>query len=86
MGTRAEAVAEKAIQQARRYLGKGVPVGEYLSDQLLLPLALAGGGAFRTLGLSPHARTNIDVIKAFLDVDFEIDETHESGCVVRVRR
>jgi len=33
-----------------------------------VPLALAGGGAFRTLSLSSHATTNIDVIRAFLGV------------------
>ncbi len=38
----AQAVAEQAVQQCRRYLTSGVPVGEYLTDQLLLPLALAG--------------------------------------------
>lgn len=81
----AEAVADQAAAQARRYLAKGVPVGEYLTDQLLIPLALAGGGAFRTAGLSRHAQTNIDVIRAFLDVDFEMDSTSR-GCVVRVRR
>ena len=83
---RAEDVADKAAQEARRYLSKGVPVGEYLTDQLLIPLALAGGGAFRTLGLSRHAQTNIEVIKAFLDVGFEIDRESPPGCVVRVRR
>jgi RNA 3'-terminal phosphate cyclase (ATP) len=82
----AEAVAESAAQQARRYLASGVAVGEYLTDQLLIPLALAGHGAFRTLGLSPHAKTNIEVIKAFLDVEFEVDRTCPPGCVVRVRR
>jgi RNA 3'-terminal phosphate cyclase (ATP) len=81
----AEAVADKVAQQARRYLSQGVPVGEYLTDQLLIPLALAGG-AFRTLGLSRHAQTNIQVIKAFLDVDFEIDRDSAPGCVVRARR
>jgi RNA 3'-terminal phosphate cyclase len=30
-----------------------------------VPLALAGGGAFRTTGLSSHSRTNLDVIRAF---------------------
>jgi RNA 3'-terminal phosphate cyclase (ATP) len=81
----AEAVAGQAIQQAQRYLAKGQPVGEHLTDQLLIPLALAGGGAFRTLGLSPHAQTNIEVIKAFLDVEFEVDRTAPPGCTVRVQ-
>lgn len=81
----AEAVAEKAVQQARRYLSKGAAVGEYLTDQLLIPMAMAGGGAFRSMGLSLHARTNIEVIKMFLDVSFAIDESDPSGCVVRVQ-
>ena len=83
---RAESVANKAVQGARRYLSKGAAVGEYLTDQLLIPLALAGGGAFRTLGLTRHAETNIEVIKTFLDVDFEIDRDSPPGCVVRVSR
>jgi RNA 3'-terminal phosphate cyclase (ATP) len=66
VGVRAEAVAERAVREARRYLAAGVPVGPHLADQLLLPLALAGGGAFRTVGLSSHSRTNLDVIRMFL--------------------
>ena len=46
-------------------------VGIYLADQLLLPCALAGGGGFMTLPLSPHAVTNIRVIEQFLDVRIE---------------
>ncbi len=81
---RAESIAAKAAGEAQGYLSKGVPVGEHLTDQLLIPLALAGGGAFRTLGLSRHAQTNIDVITAFLDVGFEINQESPPGCVVRV--
>jgi len=81
----AEIVADGVVQQARRYLSADVAVGEYLADQVLIPLALAGGGAFRTLELSRHAQTNIDVIRAFLDVEFELDRTSPPACVVRVR-
>ena len=66
VGTRAESVAEHAAKEARRYLAAGVPVGVHLADQLLVPLALAGGGSFRTIGLSSHSRTNLDVIRLFL--------------------
>jgi len=66
VGTRAESVAEHATKEARRYLAAGVPVGVHLADQLLVPLALAGGGSFRTIGLSSHSRTNLDVIRLFL--------------------
>ena len=46
----------------------GVPVGNLLADQLILPFALAGGGSFKTVPLSWHAQTNIEVVKEFLDI------------------
>jgi len=69
-GLRSEPVAEKAVKQARRYLGSEAAVGEYLADQLLM--AMAGGGSFTTPPLSRHATTNIEVIAKFLD-DVEIE-------------
>ncbi len=74
-GVAAEAVARKAVAEARRYLDAGAPVGEHLADQLLVPLALAGGGRFRTLPLSLHARTQMDVIGRFLDVPIRASES-----------
>ncbi len=67
-GKRAETVAMETVRQARRYLEAGVPAGLHLADQLLLPLALAGGGAFRTLAPSSHFETNAGVIEKFLAV------------------
>lgn len=66
-GVSAEAVAEQAVRQARRYIDADVPVGEHLADQLLLPLALAGSGVFRTMTPSRHTQTSIEVIHRFLD-------------------
>jgi RNA 3'-terminal phosphate cyclase (ATP) len=51
-GVTAERVADLAVREMRHYLAAGVPVGEHLADQLLLPMALAGSGSFRTLPLS----------------------------------
>src|SRR5204863_6078384 len=82
IGVRAEAVAEGAVQEARRYLAADVPVGRHLADQLLIPLALAGGGAFRTMPLSRHTTTNIEVIREFLEV--EIAVTPVSDGVVEI--
>lgn len=62
----AEHVAQRAAQQMRRYLDAGVPVGEHLADQLLLPLVLGAGGVFRTVEPSQHTRTNAAVIARFL--------------------
>jgi RNA 3'-terminal phosphate cyclase (ATP) len=80
---RAGAVAGHAVQQAQKYLGARVPVGPYLADQLLVPMALAGG-RFRTVGLTRHTRTNIDLIQQFLDVDITVEKLEGKACEVRV--
>ncbi len=82
---RAEGVAKQAVQEARALVEARVSVGAHLADQLLLPMALAGGGAFRTLPLSLHSQTNIRVIKRFLDVSVQADVDPASGqTLVRV--
>jgi RNA 3'-terminal phosphate cyclase (ATP) len=82
-GVPAEVVAENAVKEARRYLASEAAVGEYLADQLLVPMALAGGGAFTTGPLSRHAQTNIEVIKKFIDV--EISSTLVANRLWQVR-
>jgi RNA 3'-terminal phosphate cyclase (ATP) len=97
-GVRAEDVARDAATQFQRYLahgdlGRAVPVppafvpaavGEHLADQLLLPMALAGGGGFTTDALSLHTTTNIDTIRKFLDVPIETIERPGRRRLVRV--
>ena len=83
-GVPAESVAMQAVKEARQYLAAEVAVGEHLADQLLVPLALAGGGAFSTLPLSRHATTNIEVIKKFLAVAVAITPLDQRGCIVRL--
>ena len=76
-GVASERVASVAAQEVRDYLAApGAPaVGEHLADQLLIPLALAGGGAFSTVTPSRHTRTNAEVITRFLPgVRFELRE------------
>jgi RNA 3'-terminal phosphate cyclase (ATP) len=63
---RAETVADSAAEEALTYLSSGVPVGVHLADQLVLLLALAGGGSFRTLAPSRHTHTQFGVIEHFL--------------------
>jgi RNA 3'-terminal phosphate cyclase (ATP) len=67
-GLRAEAVARRACDEIAAFVAADVPVGEHLADQLLLPMAVAGGGRFRSGPLSLHATTNIATIGEFLDV------------------
>lgn len=81
----AEDVARRAARQAKAFLrSERAAVGEHLADQLLLPMALAGGGAFRTLRPSSHTETNARVVEAFLPVRIEMTED-DGSWVVRVR-
>lgn len=82
----AEAVADRAVKEARRYIAGKAPVGSHLADQLLLPLALAGGGAFRTLPLTRHARTNAEVIAEFLPVEVRTTGESDGTTVVEIAR
>lgn len=85
-GVPAEVVAEDVVRQARRWLEADVPVGEHLADQLLLPLALAGGGRFRTVAPSSHFDTNRHTITQFLDhVAIDVQPQGADACLVTVR-
>jgi RNA 3'-terminal phosphate cyclase (ATP) len=63
----------------QNYLGSEAVVGRQLADQLLLPMALAGGGTIHTSAPSNHVKTNIEVIEKFLPVRFEV-EPRLRGC------
>jgi RNA 3'-terminal phosphate cyclase (ATP) len=67
-GVPAERLVRELAREVRAYEGHGAPVGEHLADQLLLPLALAGGGRYLTGPLSLHATTNVETIRKFLEV------------------
>jgi RNA 3'-terminal phosphate cyclase (ATP) len=82
----AETVAGRAVRECRRYLDCDVPVGEHLADQLLLPLAVAGAGSFRTVALSRHATTHLELIRRFLEVDLAVEEDSPGTFAVRLSR
>ncbi len=82
-GVSAEQVGARLAGQVRTYLSGGAWVGEYLSDQLLLPMALAGGGSFTTHVISDHLASNARLIEKFLPVEFDW-QPHEGGWRVTV--
>jgi len=84
-GVRAEQVAAGAAESAERYLRADAPVGDCLADQLLLPMSLARGGSYQTLGLTRHSATNIEVIRKFLDVTVVTRETGPDSVFVEVK-
>ncbi|MFG0284936.1 MAG: RNA 3'-terminal phosphate cyclase [Phycisphaerales bacterium JB039] len=72
-GVSAEKVGGDTAEEVCAYLAGGAPVGPYLADQLMVPMALAGGGALRTGPLTSHASTNAAVIRRFLSADLRCE-------------
>ncbi|MCA9062419.1 MAG: RNA 3'-terminal phosphate cyclase [Planctomycetaceae bacterium] len=93
VGASAETVAREVVRFVRRYLAAEVPVGEFLADQLLLPLSLSAaqpaddglvrGGRFRTQPPSRHAMTHIDILQKLLPVSIHT-ETIDGTCSISV--
>lgn len=83
-GRPAEEVAESAVKAAQVWLEADVPVDEHLADQLLIPMALAGGGSFRTTRPSLHTTTNAAVIQRFLAVPIRSEQESELAWRVSV--
>jgi RNA 3'-terminal phosphate cyclase (ATP) len=73
-GRSAEEVAKEACHIAKTWLSADVPVDEHLADQLLIPMALAGGGSFRTVKPSLHSMTNAQVIERFLAIGIGFEQ------------
>jgi RNA 3'-terminal phosphate cyclase (ATP) len=72
-GISAERVAGNLCRQIKAYLQSRAPVGPHLADQLLLPLAIAGG-IFITAKPTQHTLTNMETINAFLPGCLDMEE------------
>jgi RNA 3'-terminal phosphate cyclase (ATP) len=81
-GLTAEKVARRTCGEVKRALRTDAPVGMHLADQLLIPLALAGGGTFRTVEPTLHTRTQLELIPRFLGVRLACEP--EGGGTFRV--
>jgi len=83
-GVSAEKVANRTVTAVREYLAHDVPVGRHLADQLLIPIAMAGGGKFRTLSPSKHTTTNIEIIKKFVDVEINLNRNDRNQWEIEI--
>lgn len=88
-GVRAEVVAHRVFDEMQDYLKADVPVGPHLADQILLPLGLCASqsgiprerrqSSFRTMPLTQHSKTHINVMQAFLDISVDVKTDPENG-------
>ncbi|MBF0119693.1 MAG: RNA 3'-terminal phosphate cyclase [Desulfobacterales bacterium] len=83
-GVSAEEVAIKTAKMVFEYLTSNVSVGKYLADQLLIPMAISGGGKFSTLTPTLHTLTNAEIIKKFLNIDINIAQYGEKEFLVHI--
>lgn len=74
LGVPAERLAQTAAKRMAGYLQSSAFAGPYLQDQLLLPFAMAGGGAFTTVKVSEHTRTAASLIKRFNGMQLDLQD------------
>ncbi len=84
LGVSRKKVARKAVSEAKRYLGSHAAVGQYLADQLLIPMTVAGGGSFTTVKPTLHTETNIDVIQKFIDIKIKTSQINEKMWLIEL--
>ncbi|MBB2487752.1 RNA 3'-terminal phosphate cyclase [Mitsuaria sp. WAJ17] len=89
-GVSAEQVAQAVVGEVRAYQASEAALGPHLTDQWALPLALAlwqrgGKASFTCTELTPHARTNFEVIERFLPVRFSATPFGHEGSAWQVR-
>jgi RNA 3'-terminal phosphate cyclase (ATP) len=83
-GVSAERIGRRAAKLMSDFLGTGAAVGRHLADQLLLPMALAGGGSLTTMAPDDHLTTNAAVIREFIEIDIRITERTRGVWEVRI--
>lgn len=79
-GKPSDEVADEACDALLAHHDTGVPVDEHLADQLVLPLALAAGESrYRIAAASSHLRTQVEIVRRFLDARIEVREDDDAG-------
>lgn len=84
LGVPAERLAKTAAKRMAGYIASQAFAGPYLQDQLLLPFAMAGGGAFTSVRLSEHTRTAMRLIERFAGRGFKTSERPDGSHLVEV--
>jgi RNA 3'-terminal phosphate cyclase (ATP) len=82
-GKPSEKVVREVVNLTQAFLSSGAAVDRFLADQLLIYMAISKGGSYTTNELSTHLTTNIETIKKFLPVNFNIESQerrHQITC------
>ena len=74
-GVCAEALGDAVGKELAADIAAGAALDVHAADQILVYLALAGGGTFSTRSASLHARTAMWLTEQFLPVAFDVSES-----------
>jgi RNA 3'-terminal phosphate cyclase (ATP) len=77
-GRPSEQVISEVVALTKDFLAGEAAVDRFLADQLLIYMALAEAGSFTTNEISSHLKTNMEVIKKFLPVDFSVEHQNQN--------
>ena len=77
-GKPSEQVISEVTSLAKYFLAGDAAVDRFLADQLLIYMAIAKAGSFTTNELSSHLKTNMEVIKKFLPVNFSVEHKKQA--------
>lgn len=83
-GLAAEKVAGRAVSRALQFLGAHAPIDGHLADQLIVPLALAGGGRFLTEKPSLHTLTVMELLPLFTDLQTKATQVENKAWLIEI--
>lgn len=85
-GKPTETVAAEAVEATLAIIASGCAVDSHAADQIVLPLAFAESESeFTVSEVTQHLLTNVEVVRAFCETEFEIGGNLGEPGVVRVR-
>ncbi len=85
-GKPSEQVVSEVVNLSKDFLTSKAVVDRFLADQLLIYMAISKAGCYTTNELSAHLKTNMEIIKKFLDANFCADkqkEVYKVSCCMR---
>jgi RNA 3'-terminal phosphate cyclase (ATP) len=73
-GKPSQQVVSEVVNLTKDFLKSGAAVDCFLADQLLIFMAISKAGCYTTNELTAHLITNMETIKKFVDVNFQVDK------------
>lgn len=84
LGVSRQKVAANAFNPANAFFASKCPVDEHLADQIIVIMALCGGGTVKTTRPSLHTKTNLHIIEQFLPVTTSIEQSDKLSWTIRI--